>query len=60
MDASTITSVISNLGFPITVCIYMIYVNQKQAEQHKEEVGKMTEAVNELKIAITTLIEKLK
>lgn len=60
MDASTITSVISNLGFPIAVCIYMFYVNQKQSEQHKEEVGKMTEAVNELKIAITTLIEKLK
>lgn len=59
MDANTITNVISNLGFPIAVCIYMIYVNQKQTQAHKEEVSKMTEAITELKLAITSLIEKL-
>lgn len=60
MDANAITTVISNLGFPIAVCIYMIYVNQKQTQAHKEEVSKMTEAINELKLAITSLIDKIK
>lgn len=60
MDANTITNVISNLGFPIAVCVYMIYVNQKQTQAHKEEVSKMTEAINELKLAIASLIEKIK
>lgn len=60
MDANVIITVISNLGFPIAVCIYMIYVNQKQTQAHKEEVSKMTEAINELKLAITSLIDKIK
>lgn len=60
MDANAITNVISNLGFPIAVCVYMIYVNQKQTQAHKEEVSKMTEAINELKLAITSLIDKIK
>ena len=59
MDANAITTVISNLGFPIAVCIYMIYVNQKQTQAHKEEVSKMTEAITELNLAITSLIDKL-
>lgn len=59
MDANTLTTIISNLGFPVVVCIYMIYVNQKQAEAHKEEVSKMTQAITDLKIAVTSLVEKL-
>lgn len=60
MDANTITTLISTVGFPICVACYMINVNQKQAQAHKEEVSKMTEAINELKLAITSLIEKIK
>ena len=59
IDADAITTVISNLGFPIAVSIYMMYVNQKQTQSHKEEVTKMTEAITELKLAINSLIEKI-
>lgn len=59
MDYSTIVSTIGSLGFPIVACIYMAYVNAKQTESHKEEMGKVTEAVTELKIAITELTSKL-
>ena len=59
MDVGTITNIIGSLGFPITACIYMVYVNAKQTEAHKEEMSKMTEAVNELKVAITSLVDKL-
>ena len=59
MDIGTITGMIGSLGFPIAACIYMAYVNSKQTEAHKEEMSKMTEAVNELKIAITSLVDKL-
>lgn len=60
MDANAVTTIISNLGFPICVAVYMIHTNQKQAQAHKEEVSKMTEAINELKLAITSLIDKIK
>lgn len=54
-----IANLIGSLGFPIAACIYMAYVNAKQTEAHKEEMAKMTEAVNELKVAITSLVDKL-
>lgn len=54
-----IANLIGSLGFPIAACIYMAYVNAKQTEAHKEEMSKMTEAVNELKIAITSLVDKI-
>ena len=59
MDVSTITSMIGSLGFPIVACIYMAYVNAKQTEAHKEEMAKITEAVKELKVAITSLVDKI-
>ena len=59
MDIGTITSMIGSLGFPIVACIYMAYVNAKQTEAHKEEMAKITEAVNDLKVAITSLVDKL-
>ena len=59
MDINTISTIIGSLGFPIAACIYMAYVNSKQTEAHKEEMSKMTEAVNELKIAITSLVDKI-
>ena len=59
MDVGAISNLIGTLGFPIAACIYMAYVNSKQTEAHKEEMSKMTEAVNELKIAITSLVDKI-
>ena len=59
MDVSTINNIIGSLGFPIAACIYMAYANAKQTEAHKEEMAKITEAVNELKVAITSLVDKL-
>ena len=54
-----IANLIGSLGFPIAACIYMAYVNAKQTEAHKEEMSKMTEAVNDLKVAITSLVDKI-
>ena len=59
MDVNTISTIIGSLGFPVVACIYMAYVNAKQTEAHKEELSKITEAVNELKVAITSLVDKL-
>ena len=59
MDVVAISNLIGSLGFPIAACIYMAYVNSKQTEAHKEEMSKITEAVNDLKVAITSLVDKL-
>ena len=70
MDANTITTLIGSVGFPIVACIamgwyvkYQTDQNNKEVEnmrkEHKEEVQKMTEAINNNTIAMQTLVDKI-
>lgn len=49
---SDVTNIISSLGFPIFVAVWMLYKSSKDSEAMKE-------AINELKVAITELIAKI-
>lgn len=53
MDA--IAQIISTLGFPIAVCVYMFYSQEKERETHKEETAKLTEALNNNTVVIQSL-----
>ena len=55
-----IVNAISTVGFPIVVCIIMIYLNEKQSERHKEEVDKMTVALNNNTNAIQQILEHMR
>ena len=59
MDITTVGTLIGSLGFPIVACIYMAYINNEQNKRHESESREMTSAINELKVAITSLTEKL-
>lgn len=59
MDVSTISQLIGSLGFPIVVSLLLIYMNYKQDEQHKAEMDKLTESLNNNTIALTKLTERL-
>lgn len=50
---------IAQIGFPIAVAAYMIYTNNHQNELHRDEQKEMTSAINDLKLVIQTLIDKL-
>ena len=59
MDIQAITQVISNVGFPIAMCIMMFYRLQKSDETHKEEMEKLrdsfdgnTKAINGLTVEL--------
>ena len=58
MDNS-IVSIISSVGFPIAMCLLMFWYMQKETENQREETNGLKDAINELKMAIATLIEKL-
>lgn len=60
MDAGTITSMIGSLGFPIACCIALFIQLRKSDENHKEEMQKVTEALNQNTLAITELTDKLR
>lgn len=59
MDVTEITQLISTLGFPIVCCIALFWKMNKQDENHKEEMSKMTDALNNNTVALTKLSDKL-
>lgn len=59
MDFTQITQFITNVGFPIVACYFLYKQNVKQADQHKEEMEHVTEALNKNTVAYTALAEKL-
>lgn len=59
-----ITTLITNVGFPIACCIAMFYYMNKQAENHKTEIDKLNESLQgntkvltELRTLIKSLIK---
>ena len=54
-----IITAISTVGFPIVVAGAMFWKMNKQDDDHKEEMQKVTEAINNNTIALTKLIDKL-
>ncbi len=59
MDYSVIVNLIGSLGFPIVMCLMLFFRLNKQDEQHKEEMNKLTESLNNNTLALTQLASKL-
>ena len=52
MDITVITQLIGSLGFPIACVIAMFFFWNKEREDHKTEMQKMTEALNNNTLAL--------
>ena len=59
MDINSITTLVSNVGVPCACLIATFYLWFKATEAHKEEMTKMTEALNNNTIALTKLTEHI-
>lgn len=59
MDITSIGSLIGSVGFPIVMCLMLFRRMDEQDKQHKEEMAKVTESLNNNTIAITNLTAKL-
>lgn len=66
MDAATITTLVSNLGFPIVCVGVMFWMQNKEREAHAAEserwtevVKENTEALRDLKEVVNLLKEKV-
>ena len=57
MDVSAISALISNLGFPIACVVAMFWMMNKEREDHKEEMQKVTDAVNNNTLALQRLVD---
>lgn len=59
MDLTAISTFISSIGFPIACTVAMGWFAYHQGEVHREEMSKITEALNNNTIAITKLSSKM-
>ena len=59
MDASSIVTIVSQVGFPIAMCLVMAWYVKYTNDQHKEEIGKITEALNNNTLAVQKLCERM-
>lgn len=59
MDAQSITTLISSVGFPIVACIYLIWNHTKEKDKDNETIETMRKTVENNTIAIVKLCERL-
>ena len=55
MDINTVVTLIGSLGFPIVMCLILVYMIAKMETSHKEEISKLTESLNNNTQTIQTL-----
>lgn len=59
MDVSSVTTIISSLGFPIAMCCILMWYLNKQEERHTAEITKLSESVENNTAAMNSLAAKL-
>ena len=59
MNGSDVLNAVSTVGFPIVMCLLLLYVLYKQSEEHKEEMNKMNESLANNTLAIQRLTDIL-
>lgn len=60
MDFATALEAISTVGFPIVMCIILVYYMQKLTESHKEEINEMRKTIENNTLAIQHLADTMK
>lgn len=60
IDVNAVVTLVQTLGFPIVCCAALFYRMIKESENHKEEMNKVTDALNNNTQALIRLEESLK
>lgn len=56
MDLSTVSQMISSVGFPIAACVALFWQMNRESTQHKEEMDALKESLTQNTLAITKLV----
>ena len=59
MSASEISSLISNLGFPIVACVALFWLNLKTSETYSKSISEMRKTIEDNTRMIQSFIEKI-
>lgn len=60
MDVNAITTLVSNVGFPVAICIALFFYMEKQNERHQQETDKLDETVQSNTKVLTELCTLIK
>ena len=59
MDMNVILQAITSVGFPIVMCLMLMWYVREISSKHKEESDKFTEALNSNTLILQKLCDKL-
>ena len=59
MDVGTVVQSVSNYGFPIVMCIILIWYVNNQEERYKTSLDKINESLNNNTLALQALLQEL-
>ena len=60
MDIDSVIQLVSNVGFPVAVCIALFFYMEKQNERHLKETDKLNETVQSNTKVLTELCTLIK
>lgn len=59
MDVTVVLQAITTVGFPIAMCLVLMWYVMKSNEYHKEETKDFTDALNRNTLVLQKLCDKL-
>lgn len=59
MAIDTVSTLITQMGFPIVCCLALGWYVKYMTDNHKEEINKITQALNNNTLVLTKLCERL-
>lgn len=59
MDVTTITQTVSTVGFPIAMCVALLWYTKELSDKHKQETEKFTEALNNNTLVLQKLCDTI-
>lgn len=59
MDVGSITQIVSTVGFPIAMCVALLWYNKDLTDKHKQETEQFTEALNNNTLILQKLCDTL-
>lgn len=60
MNIDSVSQLVSNVGFPVAVCIALFFYMEKQNERHQQETDKLNETVQSNTKVLTELCTLIK
>lgn len=60
VDVSMIGSLIGTVGFPVALSVGLLYYLFRVQKEHKEETNQLKEAIMELKLVMSQILEHIR